>query len=475
MPADINFWDKSMWSFIITLTILLGGMMVANLLRRTIKPLKKSLIPSSVLGGFLILLIDYIVTKVSGSSMFNSLTLEALTYHGLGLGFAAVALKTGEQKAINGNKKDVLNYGITTVSGYILQGIVGIGALLIIGLFISNTFPAAGLLLPMGYGQGPGQAYNWGHTYEVLWGFEHGTSFGLTIAATGFVSASLGGIFYLERLKRKGLVKTSYEDQEIVDVDGHEMVHEKGEIPLSESIDKLTVQIALVLIAYMGAYGFMSLINGVIEAGVMGDFGFNTVQPLLWGFNFLISTVSAVVLKAILRFFKKKGIMKREYTSNFMQSRISGFAFDIMVIASIAAIKLSAFKIKSFIIPIVVLSIGGMVFTYIHCNFIAKRLFKDYQHESFLVLYGMLTGTASTGIILLREIDPQFETPAATNLVYQQLYAILFGFPVLLLLGFAPKSFTNIWITLLVLIVLLGAYSLILFRESIFKRKKVKN
>ena len=70
-----------------------------------------------------------------------------------------------------------------------LQGIIGIAILLIIGLFISGTFPAAGLLLPMGYGQGPGQAYNWGHTYEVLWGFEHGTSFGLTIAATGFISA----------------------------------------------------------------------------------------------------------------------------------------------------------------------------------------------------------------------------------------------------------------------------------------------
>jgi hypothetical protein len=98
----------------------------------------------------------------------------------------------------------------------VLQGIIGIAILLIIGLFISGTFPAAGLLLPMGYGQGPGQAYNWGHTYEVLWGFEHGTSFGLTIAATGFISASVGGIFYLERLKRKGLVKTAFEDEMLV-------------------------------------------------------------------------------------------------------------------------------------------------------------------------------------------------------------------------------------------------------------------
>lgn len=44
-------------------------------------------------------------------------------------------------------------------------------------------------------------------------------------------------------------------------------------------------------------------------------------------------------------------------------------------------------------------------------------------------MYGMLTGTASTGIILLREIDKDFKTPAADNLVYQNSPAIVFGFP----------------------------------------------
>ncbi len=472
MSTGMNFWDTGMWSFIITLTILLTCMMVANFLRRVIKPLRRSLIPSSVLGGFLALLADFIFKKITGNSMFNPAMLEALTYHGLGLGFAAVALKTTERKIVGDSKKDIMNYGLTTVSAYVLQGAIGIAIMLILGLFLSNTFPAAGLLLPMGYGQGPGQAYNWGHTYEVLWGFEHGTSFGLTLAATGFISASVGGIFYLERLKRKGLAKTTFEDEIVASEEDEENRPAKGEIPLSESMDKLTVQVALVLIAYALAYLFMWGINKIIETGTFGTFGTNTLQPLIWGFNFLISTVFAVLVKTFLRFLKKKNIMKREYTSNFMQNRISGFMFDIMVVASIAAIKLSAFQHRSFIIPIIALSVAGCVFTYIQCDFIAKRLFKGYEHESFLALYGMLTGTASTGIILLREIDPHFTTPAATNLVYQQLYAILFGFPVLLLLGFAPQSNTNLWITFIVLIVLLAGYTVLLFRDSIFKKKK---
>ena len=93
----------------------------------------------------------------------------------------------------------------------------------------------------------------------------------------------------------------------------------------------------------------------------------------------------------------------------------------------------------------------------------------------------MLTGTASTGVILLREIDPLFKTPAATNLVYQQLWAIVFGFPMLLLLGYAPigltadpatTNLTNIWITLAALIGLFIAMNLILFRKQLFGRNK---
>ena len=55
-----NLWDLSVWNFIIVLTVLLIGMMVANVLRRVIPPLRRSMIPSSVLGGFLVLIAGYI-------------------------------------------------------------------------------------------------------------------------------------------------------------------------------------------------------------------------------------------------------------------------------------------------------------------------------------------------------------------------------------------------------------------------------
>lgn len=465
-----NLWDLSVWNFIIVLTVLLIGMMAANVLRRLIPPLRRSMIPSSVLGGFLVLIAGYIYKKITGNAMLDVRTLEALTYHGLGLGFVAMSLKTIEREKDPHRQRDIFNTGLTTVAGYLLQAIAGL-AITIGFSYALGSFPAAGLLLPMGFGQGPGQAYNWGHNYEVNYGFANGTSFGLTVAAVGFIAASVGGIIFLNVLRRKGRISgeigADY-DEHLTHISG------EGEIPLSESMDKLTVQIALVFVAYIAAYGFMAGINAIIETGVLGNFGYNTVQPLIWGFNFLFGTVFAILLKTILRGLKKANVIHREYTNNFMQSRIAGFMFDMMVVASIAAIDLRAFTIREFIVPLSVICVVGAVVTYFLLRFTCKRLFPNYEDEAWLAMYGMLTGTASTGVILLRERDPGFETPAANNLVYQQLWAIVFGFPMLLLLAVAPQGITKSWITLGLLVVLFIVIEVIAFRSFIFRRKAKK-
>ena len=88
--------------------------------------------------------------------------------------------------------------------------------------------------------------------------------------------------------------------------------------------------------------------------------------------------------------------------------------------------------------------------------------------EQFLVMFGMLTGTASTGVMLLREIDPNYKTPAGDNLVYQNFPAIVFGFPMMLLATLAPKEPV---LTFLILICFFIVMNIILFRSKIFRRK----
>ena len=469
MTTGINFWNHEVWAFVVTMFYLFAAMILANTLRNTIKPLRKLMIPSSVLGGILLLIVSVIYKECSGKHMIPTVTLEMLTYHGLGLGFVAMALRNIEKKQDKRSRSGAFDSGVTVVSGYLIQAVTGL-VISLICYYLLRSFWASGLLLPMGYGQGPGQAYNWGHNYEALYGFEGGTSFGLTVAAMGFLSASVGGVLYLNRLRRKGVLGESsgFLENDVTE----EQLGGKNEIPLAESMDKFTVQLALVFIAYIAAYLFMKAVDLVIDAGVLGNFGFNTVRPLIWGFNFLFGTLFAILEKALLRGLHKKGVIKREYTNVFMQNRIAGFMFDLMVVASIAAIDLSAFSKSEFIVPLSIICVAGAAVTYAYLRFLCPRVFPNYPHEAFLSLYGMQTGTASTGVILLREMDPNFETQASDNIVYHQPWAIVFGFPMLLLLPVAAQSITRGWITLGILIVLFAVMQLIVFRKSIFQKKK---
>ena len=136
MGGMTDFWDASVWSLIITLTILLVAMMAANILRRSITPLRRLMIPNAVLGGFLLLLAEGIFKVVSGGQTFiDKDILEILTYHGLGLGFVAMTLRTLEKQAKGAERTDVFNTGVTVVATYLIQALLGLGiTMLLFGL-----------------------------------------------------------------------------------------------------------------------------------------------------------------------------------------------------------------------------------------------------------------------------------------------------------------------------------------------------
>lgn len=83
-------------------------------------------------------------------------------------------------------------------------------------------------------------------------------------------------------------------------------------------------------------------------------------------------------------------------------------------------------------------------------------------------MFGMLTGTISSGILLVREIDPNFETPAANNLVTGSSTGIAFGAPVLLFVGMAARSTAMCFITFGIVVV----YFAILLGIVLIKGKK---
>lgn len=455
-----SFANPSAWAWLIQFFIIVVALLVANLVRCNVPLFRRSLLPSALLAGLLILCLKpfaFFATLVDKQSM------EIITYHALGLGFVAMALKNKKLKSATSTLK-VVETGAVTASTYILQGLVGV--LITVPLFLwwnkTDFFYAAGLLLPMGYGQGPGQALNFGVTF-ASWAegqglVFHGSDFGLSIAATGFIVGSIVGVIYMNILRRRGKLKvrekSASEQYTLADYES------EGEIPHSESIDKLTVQLCLVLLVYTLVF---LLMYGVQKLD-LGDFGVKTLKPLVWGFNFLWGTLIGVLVRWIIGRMRKRNLMQREYINNYMLDRIAGTCFDVMIVAGTAAIDFN--NLRGLWLPLILVCTVGAVVTFWYVLRCCKKLYPEYQYEGFFSMFGMLTGTASNGMILLREIDPRFETPAANNLVLQTIPALAFGFPVLLLMGFAPQSLTNTIISIGIMAVALALFCLFIFRKT---------
>ena len=204
---DFSSANMALWSPVIQLGTIAALILLANVLRRKILLIRNSLMPTAVLAGFILLLLRSV-----GFEAVTSEFLESVTYHAIALGFIAMALRVSE-KAEGESKFLAPKNGALIVSTYLVQALTGLTISLILAYTIMpDLFKASGILLPMAYGQGPGQANNVGSTYEAL-GMFGGRSFGLSLAAAGYLCACVVGVIFLNILSKKNkLVRATDKD-----------------------------------------------------------------------------------------------------------------------------------------------------------------------------------------------------------------------------------------------------------------------
>ncbi len=459
---DYSAANTSLWNPVIQLGIMAALIILSNVLRRKVKFIRQSLMPTAVIAGFILLII-----KTTGLVYIDPVFLEKVTYHALGFGFIALSLKVPEkdtsETAITGAKS-----GALIVGTYLVQAVAGLAVTLTLAYtFMPGLFKASGVLLPMAYGQGPGQANNIGTLYEQA-GMVGGKTFGLSLAAAGFLCACICGVIYLNILSRKGKLVRVKEKRTIsgsVTVDTYQ--HE-NEIPIAESVDKFSIQVALVGMVYLAT--FLLTLGIEALAGLVSEGLQNTVSSFLWGFNFILGSLVAIVVRNCITGLRKTKLMTRQYQNNYLLSRISGLAFDLMIITGIASINIS--DLQGYWVTFIILAVVGGAATFVFLKIMCDKIYPNYKYEAFLGMFGMLTGTISSGVLLLREIDPEFETPASNQLVVGSSFGIAFGFPVLLLVKYAANGDTAVWITFGLAILYLVALTLFMLLADRKKNKK---
>lgn len=462
---DFSSANSQLWNPIIQVGVVAAVILIANILRRKIPFIRNAMIPTAVLGGFILLLLKSFNLVPFITTNF----LESLTYHALAFGFIAMSLRVPE-KTVESEKMIGSKSGALIVSTYLVQAIVGLVISIVLALTIKpDFFKASGILLAMAYGQGPGQANNVGTTYESF-GMTGGQSFGLSLAAAGYLCACIVGVVFINIYNKKGLLNRSKDKKLVSGSVTVDTFQDKNEIPIAESIDKLSIQVALICLLYLVAYLLtlgVSKLLALISPGLA-----NSVSTILWGFNFIIGSMVAIGCRSLFTGLKNIKWMNHQYQNNYLLSRISGFAFDIMIVCGIASINIE--DLKGNWLPFILMAVAGGIVTFVYLKYMCKKLYPNYQHESFFSMYGMLTGTISSGVLLLREIDPNMKTPAANNLIVGSSFGIAFGAPMLLLISLAAEGDIMTYVVFGLAFIYLAALLLFMFKAGKKKNRKKK-
>ena len=460
---DYSAGNAALWGLIIQVGLIAGSILIAYFLYRKVGFIRQLMMPVAVLAGFILLILKYLGIPL------RSDILEMLVFHGIALGFIAMSLRVPPEREKGAARLTGLKSGAVIVSTYLVQGTVGLLISLILSCtFVPKLFHAAGMLLPMGYGQGPGQANNVGSSYEAL-GFAGGRSFGLSLAAAGYLVVCTVGIVILNVLKKRG--KLSEPVQVSKEQLARDFFEGNDEMTLSSSIDVLSLQAAMVFVVYLATFLITWGLTSAIATAAPG--AAKTISPLIWGFNFIFGSAIAILFRVVLARFRKNKSAATHYRNNYMLNRISGLFFDIMIVAGIASIDLE--DIRELWIPFILMAVAGAIVTWFHLSRACKAVYPDYYYQGLISMFGMLTGTISSGVLLLREIDPDLSTPAANNLITGSSFGIIFGAPILILVSMAARSILLCCIVLLIVLIYLGLMCMLIFGvPQVIKERLVK-
>jgi ESS family glutamate:Na+ symporter len=422
------------WKFMIDAGTISAALMLATFLSTRIRFLQRFMVPNALTAGFLLLPVYNYLMPALG---YTQNRLGDLVYHLLSLSFIAMSLRSKPKKVHGEAKGSVIAMCTAIISQYAIQAFLG----LMLTWFLIKTVlpglnPAFGLTLPLGFAMGPGQAYAIGKGWEPM-GFEGAGTVGLTMAALGYLWACIVGVALVNIGVKRGYLPRSALDSMsdrtmltgIIPAQAEKPVGSRNTTDL-EAIDPMSLQMALVaatyLLSYVLLYGLSKLLGLAGKAGA--DLAYN-----LWGMNFIFSALTAILVRFIIDKLKVGHVL-----DDAGLSRISGMAVDYMVTGSLAAISL-VFVAQYWLPLIVVSTVGGLVIT-VTVPWMSSRLFKDHRFERMIMIFGVSTGTLSTGLALLRILDPEFKTKVSND--YMLSAGMTFGLmiPFILFINLPAKA-----------------------------------
>ena len=412
-------------SFMIAFSLASVMLLIGVFFRAKVPFLRNMLVPSSVIAGilgmaFMNICMSSKIDIGTDYGMFNTIVGQLFT-----VSFISISLTSAPKGNGNTGKnllKGAVGMGLVWCFLYALTPLLSYFIVLLTGKSVGMD-PIYGTLIQYAFCQGPGQSATYGGIYEGF-GWENAATVAIFFASIGFVMAFLIGIPMAKVGIKKGLAKNSGKIDEAI-LKGYLKKDEQTEVMVKDTtcnsnIETLAFHFALIGLCYLMAVGLGKLFS--LIPGFLGT----SMSAMM----FMNGMYSAYIVKFIMKKLKLDFLLE-----NTLQSKITGWTADYLVVCAFMAVSISV--IRAWLYPIIVVIVLMTIVTLLVTMYFGRRMGGENDFERTLGMYGMCTGTVPTGIALIRIIDPNFKTTTAVELGACNV-VMLASTPVyLLLLGYA--------------------------------------
>jgi Na+/glutamate symporter len=403
-------------------------LLIGMLLRAKIRYLRNMLVPASVIGGIIGLLFMNMI-EMSGAkigidvSSYSNIVNNLFT-----ISFISISLTGASENEAGGIKnmlKGSLGLGIVWCFLYALTPLLSFGIIHILGKKF-NMDAIYGMLIQFAFCQGPGQSVAYGTIFES-YGWVNATTVAVTLSAIGFIVAFLVGIPMARAGIRKGIAKRSGKLNDAI-LKGYLSKNEQTGLMVKDTtcnsnIETLSFHFAVIGFCYVLALGIAKILSYI--PGFLGT--------SMSGMMFMNGMYAAYIVKFVMKKMNLDFLLE-----NTLQSKITGWTSDYLVVCAFMAISIKV--IQAWAVPIIVVAIFITLVTFGVCVYFGQRFGGDNDFERTLGIYGTCTGTVPTGIALVRIVDPEFKTATSIELGACNL-VMLASTPIyILILGYAAGS-----------------------------------
>ncbi|MEV2277952.1 sodium:glutamate symporter [Nocardiopsis sp. NPDC049922] len=304
-----------------------------------------------------------------------------------------------------------LAFGVTVASG---QYVIGIALALLVLVPFLDVPAVAGALIEIGFIGGHGTAAGLGNTFAEV-GWAEGQDLALGMATVGLLSGIIVGVILINWGARRGKTTvissqtkgTSNEQAGLVERDKRT----SGSIMTihPSSMDPLTLHFGLIALAVL--------------IGQLLLMGLQALEQVLWADQieimayvplFPMAMIGGIVLQLFIDRFDRNGIVDHHTIE-----RIQGLSLDLLVIAAMATLSLSA--IAENFLAFALLTIAGLLWCLFAFLVLAPRMMPTHWFERGIGEFGQSLGVTATGLVLMRVVDPEMRTPAYPAFGYKQL------------------------------------------------------